>query len=1001
MGQCMSRKAAGAFAASAAVSHNRPDKMQKRRQLRSPDDENNKPRRHHLSPQDTNKRFAVCTDQTTTTRGVATSFGFKRRPTTAPAVASNASAARRLAHAANNDGLDRNGNDAETDGLTANVAPTGRSTPRLVPPRKEPNATRVSRFGFRQTQSSRQNKVADLNCQADVVNQNRNNNALRKPIAISRPVVPTDNNNPRSKMMLKADPPPQQISRFTLQSTQLPRPEPIRVIETKTAKTLANNNRRVAGMNQQYVEETSSKDGSFTEDSGVGSHLSSCLGESDVIRGLNQFDASPTFGARRQIGQVKPRNLEVVVTAKNMFDVKDLDDSNDSCDSISAPPLPQLPSAFHSSGDNRNNSYPSTGLVRERTLEYQRLLDRDQRVRKVSKTSSEGFSDDYGEEEKTYRDTCRNEKTFVKPLSHPTFLKSRSNQLKCDSSPPSSDEQEWAHGGEAMADDVSFSLSSSDESKDKNHESSVPISTVVIGSAIQSLMSGSLSKSFTSSVSKEVKNVMLTIEDPKFAAVAAASNQASLLDDETLLSPADSISYSESEEIKRKLNRSSSNSKDINEKLTPPSPGTPTNASNSLSLSDGKEDFLIDDEIADQPALIFEDTLSMTQENNSETIMESTPKPKRKVPAGFEGSPLSSRRGKFLQNRTGSLDTLSPCESIASDDLMMDFYLSQSSGLDDCDGQSSGYPSISDTLIQKSESENACRGLRDWNSLLGRSSGQEKQKRSTPSRSRLLSARTSTPNSSSMADSPRSLESRLTRVGRPSATSSPVRHSRVSNLSSVAAAGYDSDDSIRLDRTNHKAIKQDIVSIKTMLLKLRRVLNETAEEELMRSETHNPFESHHLTNGIFNSLCLGDGDPSSPAMTSTEDNAAKARFEVAELRRQVLFLQGQLEDREKTVQSLQEQMIKLNNDNYHANLAPASTMSCDSQTCNAATQTERIRPISAGPSLLNGSSVDGSAGSLVSFRIGKVVFADFLFGVTILCAVNLLCILHLIYSCTC
>lgn len=78
----------------------------------------------------------------------------------------------------------------------------------------------------------------------------------------------------------------------------------------------------------------------------------------------------------------------------------------------------------------------------------------------------------------------------------------------------------------------------------------------------------------------------------------------SLLDDETLLSPADSIvSCSESEEVRKKLQRSSSNSKDINEKPSPPTPGTPTNASNSLSLSEGKDDFLIDDEIADQPAL--------------------------------------------------------------------------------------------------------------------------------------------------------------------------------------------------------------------------------------------------------------------------------------------------------------------------------------------------------------------------------------------------------------
>ncbi|KAJ8971992.1 hypothetical protein NQ314_000438, partial [Rhamnusium bicolor] len=148
--------------------------------------------------------------------------------------------------------------------------------------------------------------------------------------------------------------------RFTLQSTHLPRPEPIRVIETKTAKTLANNNRRVAGMYQQHLEDSSSKDGSLTEDSGVGSHLS-------VVENV-------------------------------------------------------------------------------------------------------------------------------------------------------------VHGGEAMADEISFSLSSSDESKDKHQEDSVPISTAVIGSALQSLMSGTLSKSFASTVSSEVKNVLLTIEDPKFAAVAAASN---------------------------------------------------------------------------------------------------------------------------------------------------------------------------------------------------------------------------------------------------------------------------------------------------------------------------------------------------------------------------------------------------------------------------------------------------------------------------------------------
>jgi hypothetical protein len=98
------------------------------------------------------------------------------------------------------------------------------------------------------------------------------------------------------------------------------------------------------------------------------------------------------------------------------------------------------------------------------------------------------------------------------------------------------------------------------------------------------------------------------------------------------------------------------------------------------------------------------------------------------------------------------------------------------------------------------------------------------------------------------------------------------------------------------------------------------------------------------------------------------DEANDSRLELAELRRQVLFLQGQLEDKEKTVQELQEQMIKLATDNYTSNSAPASTVAAsESCTCNAATQTERIRPISAGPSLLNGSPTDaGNIGSLVS-----------------------------------
>lgn len=85
------------------------------------------------------------------------SFGFKKRPATAPpmsATTGNANVGRRLAGA---EIIDRNGNGNSTDmdPLTSNAVPSGRTTPRLAPPKKEANATRVSRFGFRQPQANR------------------------------------------------------------------------------------------------------------------------------------------------------------------------------------------------------------------------------------------------------------------------------------------------------------------------------------------------------------------------------------------------------------------------------------------------------------------------------------------------------------------------------------------------------------------------------------------------------------------------------------------------------------------------------------------------------------------------------------------------------------------------------------------------------------------------------------------------------------------------------
>lgn len=206
----------------------------------------------------------------------------------------------------------------------------------------------------------------------------------------------------------------------------------------------------------------------------------------------------------------------------------------------------------------------------------------------------------------------------------------------------------------------------------------------------------------------EHPKTLTNIAETKFAEMAAAVSDV-LLDDET--SPTDSlVSSTESDEAmlkkaKKKLNEEIQE-KDIDEIspeleiCSPLSPGTPTHASNSLSLSDGGRDFLIDDEIADQPALLFSDKADLMDSTqflhsltDTPTLMETNsnrsshhhPKPR-----GYTASPLlelslrtpiSRRRATFL-NRAESLDTLSPCESIASDDLMMDF---ESSSMDSID----------------------------------------------------------------------------------------------------------------------------------------------------------------------------------------------------------------------------------------------------------------------------------------------------------------------------
>lgn len=119
-----------------------------------------------------------------------------------------------------------------------------------------------------------------------------------------------------------------------------------------------------------------------------------------------------------------------------------------------------------------------------------------------------------------------------------------------------------------------------------------------------------------------------------------------------------------------------------------------------------------------------------------------------------------------------------------------------------------------------------------------------------------------------------------------SGNSSPASHK-----SNVSRASTDEDLSIRLDKTTYHHMFQDIVTIKSMLLKLNRVLSES------------------------------DGP------TVTEDEAA------GDLKKQVAFLQQQLLQRESNLQGLQMEV----NRNVEQ-----STLNGGPVFCNAATQTDRV-----------------------------------------------------------
>ncbi|XP_053689567.1 uncharacterized protein LOC128738452 isoform X2 [Sabethes cyaneus] len=887
------------------------------------------------------------------------------------------------------------------------------------------------------------------------------------------------------------------VAKFTLHSSSLPKPQypvPISLpsaaprydMDPKGAKQAVNISRKVTlqGL-PPYQREQSSEDGTH-----------------DLNRELNP---NVDTGSNIRVPRQRYRNLEMIMSGRHKFEVRDLETLT--AEPIVSLALPKLPSAFNTNGPQQ--PIGMSGLVRSTELPRQLSDDidiNDNRYeseqpppvdplaeRKDSIVSSDVES--LEEEEKLTRDNNSSEKSLKGAILRD--LQSAEIHGGSKTSSPGSSRASWCNAGETMApkECSSLSLSSSEDANQRHRKASideVDVSSVTITAGNPSLMSSysaaipmdismnldSISEVQNSFVDNDNtasdqpdSNQIFRTEETKFAEIAAAVGDAILLDDET--SPTDSLvsSCTDSDDVRKNRKKCAplegkndrDKEKDIDEispeldDLTSPvTPGTPTHASNSLSLSDGGRDFLIDDEIADQPALVFDepalndssmidlvsininvtdeaatlrDSVSSLNTNNNKNSSKGAapvPKPRKIMPDAYE-SPAPMRKNRTRLPRAESLDTLSPCDSIASDDFMLDF----NSSMDSIDRAPRSIASESasalhsmDELQLWSELENKGGQLlmHEWSKLLrsqrsgsnNHNTSRESITSQLPTRAtRLLTRRlqnnaTPTNCGTGGSESPRSMDSLPRRTALSASYKTATLNqfnNNIANMSDSASTATNSaEDLTLLDKSLRNSMLQDVVHFKKQLVRLRRILQED-EENLMMTDTLNPFENN---NGQFfttaltaaaaattttaaaaaastTTAALGAGSlpeggagglPAGTSSVASVDSKQQEnllikesgvvalalledqRQELADLRRQVVYLQSEITVKDRTIRQQQNLIDKYEAEreklqaglpNGSDGVAPRDSPADKTiDTISTATQTERLRPLSFG-----------------------------------------------------
>nr|XP_036672358.1 uncharacterized protein LOC108013035 isoform X10 [Drosophila suzukii] len=775
------------------------------------------------------------------------------------------------------------------------------------------------------------------------------------------------------------------------------------------------------------------------------------------------MDSSSGSSVGSKRSRSRPRNLKMVMSGRHTFEVRDADDppSSESNSFVEPLALPKLPT-----DGSQSIPLPLLGLVRSNTVLSRESYERrqaetpgsqdrqDQRDGEPEKPKNSGSDESESvDEEKLYLDSSTSEKS----------AKNHHSQSSVAST--------WLlQAGESLAaqDCSSMSMSISSDTQapenprdnDKEEDMSLGLDEI---SLINTDMQFSTISSMTETPPRMGQEPLLNLHlvdnreagtsrprsfnnalnESKFAELALASSSCLLLDDET--SPTDSLvsSTEDSEEAGGKLQKHKLNEerqqKDIDDididdispilelDLDPPggrspiSPGTPTHASHSLSLGSDCGN-LIDDEIADQPALLCNseahevatdtptlmETLTHTQTGSLRSL-KSQSKARTALQQAIELSlrtPAAVR--KAVMDRAESLDTLSPCESICSDDLMMDFDMNSSvdsidhmanatgrsrSGSDlhrigqDIDPmQAETEAELLSELERKGsdvmkELNTLLRGRRQRGGprerisaqlparatrLLNRSRLQDQQLTGNDSDNSLRSTRSG---GASAAAAARKRSTANSRTSSGSTASLPrQRHLQQQHLglglgggagggggaSASGSSGHrcggelhsSSDDLMLYDKSFRNAMIQDVLQFKKQLLRLRRILQEEPDFDLKRTETLNPFENDNVQ--LFaacglDSKQLNDIDLASLTSSTTEDPLQ----ELSDLRRQVVYLQGQVDDRDRTIR-LQRDLIEQLEAEKRQKIANGSGGDPGKELISMATQTERTRPLAIG-----------------------------------------------------